>query len=39
MASNNSPSLFKILLHLVLTVLTGRLWLIVLIIWYILKNK
>lgn len=30
--------MFKILLHLGLTLLTGGLWLIVLLIWYMLKK-
>jgi hypothetical protein len=39
MAKNNNPSILKLLMHLFLTVITGGFWLIVLIIWYILKKK
>lgn len=36
---SSSPSVPMILLHLLLTMLTGGTWLIVLIIWYILKKN
>lgn len=38
MASNRNPSIPLVLLHVFLTMITGGVWLIVLIIWYLLKK-
>lgn len=38
MAMTKNPSIPLILLHLLLATVTGGLWLVVLIIWYILKK-
>jgi hypothetical protein len=39
MARSKSPSIPAVLLHVILTFLTGGAWLIVLLIWYILKSN
>lgn len=38
MARTQNPSIPLILLHLLLAAVTGGLWLVVLIIWYVLKK-
>lgn len=38
MASTKNPSIPTVLLHVFLTFITGGAWLIVLIIWYLLKK-
>lgn len=37
--ANRNPSLFKVGLHVFLTVITGGFWLVVLLIWWFLKNN
>jgi hypothetical protein len=39
--SNNTknPSILAVLAHVFLTLITGGFWLVVLLIWYVLKNK
>lgn len=39
MARKSNPSLFSILLHVFLTVVTGGFWLVILVIHHILKNR
>lgn len=39
MSKTKNPSILLVLMHLFLTMITGGAWLVVLVIWYILKKS
>ena len=39
MSNNGSPSIFLVLFHLFLVIITGGLWGVGLLIWYVLRKK
>lgn len=39
MSNNNRPSCLMLILHIVLTIITGGAWLIVYLLWSLMKNN
>lgn len=37
--STQNPSVLTVLLHVALTFITGGVWLVILVIWHLLKKK